>query len=826
MAFKILIVDDSAADRLIIEKMLNDFDTIVAADGIEAFQKLDEYPDIRLIILDLNMPAMDGYEVLTKLKSNHKFDSVHTIILTNYDEVQNEIKGLQMGAIDYIRKPINLESLRARIEVHTKLIQIQHIMEQRLYEQKITFDRIFDQSPVGIGVSFNSFPTNDELNPYFKVNPSFEKILGYSKEEVRKLGWAYITHPEDLEPDLKLFAQLQAGQIDHYTIEKRFIKPDKSIVWVHLTVSRLILDPNLEYNHICIAQDITERKLIEEQLTKSERSKAILLSHLPGLAFRCLNDEEYTMQFVSEGSYNLTGFQASSFINNKDLSFRKIIAPEYLDYVHAYTEEAIKKHTSINIEYEIITANRMRKWVLELGEALYDSKGQVEAVEGIIIDITDRKASETMLKYNNEHDAWTGLFNRRSLEMDLEKDRQENNETKRVLISVNLNAIQSLTALYGFHYSQELIRKVAEMLIHYEFPNRQVYRTYESRFSIYWKNYGTRRDIEAFCSELERKLSDLLVVERIGGSLGVVEINPDEQVDSDVLLKQGLNASERAMEISNREFVTYFYDNELQKQLDREKYIGQELNRSINEDGDNLYLMYQPVVNLDTNKIHGFEALARFTTSNEEPISPNEFIPIAEKTKLINPLGKIIIQQALAFSKRLTSEGYNDITVSVNISIIQLLRHDFVSSLFEMIQEAGVDPHLIGIELTETVFVHNFDVVNRILDVIQQAGLQVAIDDFGKGYSSLARECDLNIKYLKIDKFFIDKLMHIDPESAITSDIISMAHKLGHCVIAEGVEHESQRQFLINHHCDKMQGFLFSRPVLPDKALALLKKHH
>jgi PAS domain-containing protein len=167
---------------------------------------------------------------------------------------------------------------------------------------------------------------------------------------------------------------LQAGQIDHYTIEKRFIKPDKSIVWVHLTVSRLILDPNLEYNHICIAQDITERKLIEEQLTKSERSKAILLSHLPGLAFRCLNDEEYTMQFVSEGSYNLTGFQASSFINNKDLSFRKIIAPEYLDYVHAYTEEAIKKHTSINIEYEIITANRMRKWVLELGEALYDSK--------------------------------------------------------------------------------------------------------------------------------------------------------------------------------------------------------------------------------------------------------------------------------------------------------------------------------------------------------------------------------------------------------------------------------------------------------------------
>ena len=826
MAFKILIVDDSAADRLIIEKMLNKYDTVVAADGVEAFQRLEEYQDIRLMILDLNMPRMDGFEVLTKLKSNHKYDSVHTIILTNYDEVQNEIKGLQMGAIDYIRKPIHLESLQARIDVHTELIQIQHIMEHRLYEQKITFDRIFDQSPVGIGVSFNSFPTNDELNPYFKVNPSFEKILGYSKEEVRKLGWAFITHPEDLEPDLKLFGQLQAGKIDHYTIEKRFIKPDKSIVWVHLTVSRLILDPNLEYNHVCVAQDITERKLIEQQLMKSERSKAILLSHLPGLAYRCLNDEKFTMQFVSEGSYNLTGFQASSFINNKDLSFSNIIAPEYMNQIQVYTAEAIKNHTSINLEYEIITANRMRKWVLELGEALYDSKGNVEAIEGIIIDITDRKVSETMLKYKNEHDAWTGLYNRYSLEKDLEKEQQESSSDTRALISINLNAIQSLTALYGFNYSQELIRKVAEMLAQYELPNRQVYRIYESRFAFYWKNYRKRHDIEAFCTELERKLSALLAVERIGGGLGVVEIKPYERIDSDVLLKQGLNASERAIEISNREFQTYFYDNELQKQLDRAKYIGQELSRAIHEDKAKLYMVYQPVIDLDTNTIHGFEALARFTTSNDESISPNEFIPIAEKTKLINPLGKIIIQQALAFSKQLVNEGYQDILITVNISIIQLLRHDFVSSLFEMIQEAGVNPHFIGIELTETVFIQNFDVVNRILDTLQQAGLQVAIDDFGKGYSSLARERDLNIKYLKIDKFFIDKLLEIDPNKAITSDIISMAHKLGHCVIAEGVEYESQRQFLIDHKCDKMQGFLFSRPIMPDKALALLKKHH
>lgn len=826
MALKILIVDDSASDRFIIEKMLSEFDTVVAADGLEAFQMLEQHQDVKLMILDLNMPKMDGFEVLTKLKSDPKYEGIHAIILTNYDEVQNEIKGLKMGAIDYIRKPIHMESLRARIDVHTQLIQIQQMMTQRINEQKLTFDLIFDQSPIGIGISFNSYPTHDELNPYFKVNPAFEQIIGRTKEEMRKLGWAYITHPEDLSEDLNQFNQLQAGLIDHYMIEKRFIKPDGSIVWAHLNVSKLILAPGLEYNHICMAQDITERKLIEEQLKKSERSKAILLSHLPGLAYRCLNDRHYTMEFVSEGSYKLTGFQAKCFINNKDLSFHTIIAPEHIERIHTSLNEAIHHHTTFNIEYEIITADRMRKWVLEMGEALYDAKGQVEALEGIIIDITDRKASETLLKYRNEHDGWTGLYNRYSLEKDLEQDQQNNLIERRALISINLNAIQSLTALYGFHYSQELLRRVAEMIVRYELPNRQVYRIFESRFAFYWKNYGSRLELEAFCGELERALSDLLAVERIGGGIGVVEINASEPVTSDVLLRQGLNASERAIEISNREFQTYFYDMELQKQLNREKYIGKELSNTLQDGNNSIYLMFQPIIDLNTNKINGFEALARFNTPDEGPISPNEFIPIAEKTKLINPLGKKIIQKALAFLKTLSDEGYSDVMVSINISIIQLLRHDFVSSLLEMIQDAQVDPHLIGMELTETIFIQNLDVVNRILSPLQQAGLQIAIDDFGKGYSSLARERDLNIKYLKIDKFFVDKLLEIDESQAITSDIISMAHKLGHCVVAEGVEQESQRQFLIKHHCDKMQGFLFSRPLLPQDALSLLKKHH
>ncbi|MDD4212776.1 MAG: EAL domain-containing protein, partial [Bacilli bacterium] len=604
----------------------------------------------------------------------------------------------------------------------------------------------------------------------------FEKIIGRSFEEARQLGWAYFTHPDDLEADLELFNQLSAGKIDYYELDKRFIRPDGSIVWVHIIVSRLVLAPNMKYNHICLVQDITERKHIEEQLIQSEHSKSILLSNLPGIAFRCQYKPDYNMEFVSEGCLNLTGFQSEAFIGNKDLSYRNIIAPEYRKTVWEQISYSVKSKTPINLEYEIVTASRERKWVLELGEAIYNDQGQAIALEGIIIDITDRKATETMLKYKNEHDTLTGLLNRNSLEKDLDCSFREEYAINQAVISINLNSIQALTALYGFHYSQNLILKVSEVLTQYQTYSRQIYRTYENRFAFYWKNYQNREDLEDFCRQLEVKLTSILTVERVSGGIGVVEITKEDRTNIDRLLQHALNASERAIEVSNREFQTHFFDKNLQKQIDREKYIDDEMMKCAQEKDDGgLYLVFQPIVDSKTQKINGFEALARLNTPKEGAISPNEFIPIAEKTKIINSLGKKIILQAFRFLKELGKKGFNDVYISINVSIIQLLRHDFVSSLFEMVEVEGVNPRLIGIELTETVFIHSFEVVNGILSKLQKAGFQIAIDDFGKGYSSLARERDLNIQYLKIDKFFIDQLLKGDIDKVITSDIISMA---------------------------------------------------
>ena len=238
MSIKILVVDDSASDRLIIKSMLDDYDVTTASDGIEALDILRKNQELNLLILDLNMPNMNGFEVLEELKKDEKFKRVRTIILTNYDEIESEIKGLKLGAIDYVRKPIHIESLRTRIDVHAALLHLQHTLTQQLDEKTVSLDVLLKRAPIGIAISNINDPGHSEKR-VIRVNEMFEKITGRTKKDLAKYGWGSLTHPEDLDAELELFKQLKAGVINDYKIEKRIIKSNGDIVWVDMTVASL-----------------------------------------------------------------------------------------------------------------------------------------------------------------------------------------------------------------------------------------------------------------------------------------------------------------------------------------------------------------------------------------------------------------------------------------------------------------------------------------------------------------------------------------------------------------------------------------------------------
>lgn len=825
MSAKILIVDDSATDRLIIQNMLGNYSVLAACDGLEAMRQIEAHADIDIVILDLNMPNMDGFQVLQALQEDERYKSLRVIILTNYEELDKEIKGLKLGAVDYIRKPVHMDSLKVRIGIHVELLRIQRYVEHKLYENTIKFDTIFQQAPIGIAISHNRDPMGARPDDIMTSNATFEQLTGRTTEELMKLGWAQITHPEDIEEDLENFRKLQAGEISSYSMEKRFIRPDGSVLWVHMVVAPLKFANDHQDRHICLIQDITKRKEAEKALAESERSKSVLLSNLPGMAYRYKNDHDWTMQYVSAGCLALTGYAPESLINNRDLCYNDLIAPEYRNELWKKWQRLLAERDTFKSEYEIITSWGERKWVLELGQGIYNEQGEVEALEGIVLDITDRKGMENQLKYNSEHDTWTGLYNHRYFENVLMEDIKQGDMEGRALVAINLSTINMLNHTHGFHYSRELIKKAADALKSYCTANIALHYIYENRFVFYVKEYQGRNELMDFCRNIAYDLEALLAIERIGGGIGVIELN-NELTDVHQLQKNLIIISEEATNISNNDIGICFFSDEIQTRIIRKEAVTRELTQIANgERVDRLFLQYQPIIDLQSNQISGFEALVRLNSDSFGRIPPLEFIPIAEKTKLIIPLGYNIIHQALQFLKKLREYGYPDVAVSINISAIQLLKGDFVPNFCKIVEESKVDPESIVLELTESIFASNYQEINQILRELQECGIRIAIDDFGTGYSSLARERELNVNCMKIDKAFVDKLMVLEWDKTITGDIISMGHKLGHCIVAEGVEHDKQRQYLQAHGCDKIQGYLISKPLDESAALEFLAKH-
>jgi PAS domain S-box-containing protein len=824
MSEKILIVDDSAADRLIIKNMLRDYDVFTAEDGFRALEILSEDNEIGLIVLDLNMPGMSGFEVLSRLKEDHRFSKIRSIILTNYDELDNEILGLKLGAIDYIRKPVNIESLRARIDIHLEFLRVQTILESRLEDKAHTLDTVFFQAPIGISISHSMTAGDFISHDMTSINPAFEKITGWDNDSLIRMGWAKITHPDDLAEDVENFNKLQSGEIESYSMDKRFIRPDGKTVWVHMVVASLSQADNGKYRYICLIQDISRRKAMESALAESERSKAVLLSHLPGLAYRCSYDKNWTMQFVSDGCYDLTGWPASSLLQNKDLTFNDLIVPEYRSLLWKQWQQVLASKEQFKKEYEIITASGQKKWVLELGQGIYSANGEVEALEGIILDVSDRKDVENSLRFATEHDTWTGLYNLRYLENLLRQEAHKHKTEARALIGINMSALHAFNLTYGFRYTRMLIKNVAQALEKFIDDKRMLFLVYEQQFAFYIKSYEKTSDLTDFCQKVFDTLRNLLKVERVNVGIGIVEIDEENEAVPDRLLKSLLIASERSLE--HLDALPYsFFDQGMEAEIQRRDDITRELLEIASKpDDERLFLQYQPILDLKTRQICCFEALARLRSPKYGLISPVEFIPIAEESKLIIPLGENILRQSFKFMNRLSRNAYPDISLSVNVSAIQLLKPDFISNLNSMISEMQINPINLSLEITESVLAQDYTEINRILGEIKETGINIAIDDFGTGYSSLARERELNVNCLKIDKAFIDKLMYLNPEDAITGDIISMAHRLGHYVIAEGVEYEEQMLYLADHECDRIQGFLISKPQDGDRAIELLTR--
>ena len=354
-------------------------------------------------------------------------------------------------------------------------------MSKRLAKDEELFRAVVDQAPIGIVIS----PPGSQMDigPVSRnsVNQMFLGIIGRSREDLTALTLQDITHPEDFEATTENHRKLQAGEIDGFTMEKRYIHPDGHPVWVNAKVIRMRGGAEEQYS-LALIEDITARRQAEDAQRESERSKAVLLSHLPGLAYRCRYDRDWTMEFVSEGCLALTGYAAESLLGNKELSFNDLIAPEYHGLLWDEWRRILSARENFRYEYEIITRTGERKWVLELGQGIYVDD-QVTALEGIVIDITSQKDNEARLLYMSEHDQMTGLHNRRYYE----RVSQFFDDPKYLPLSVavcDIDGLHLINDLFGLQEGDRLIIETARLIERCARPGDVVIRTGGDEFTL------------------------------------------------------------------------------------------------------------------------------------------------------------------------------------------------------------------------------------------------------------------------------------------------------------------------------------------------------
>lgn len=426
------------------------------------------------------------------------------------------------------------------------------------------------------------------------------------------------------------------------------------------------------------------------------------------------------------------------------------------------------------------------------------------------------------------YDDLTGLANKKSLKLMLKRKlgRQRQDKTKRALMLVNIRDFKLFNLTLGFDHGDLILKDLAGRLLSLEDQSTRVYKFSVDRFVVYREGYKDEDDLWQTLDKIKNLQLTPVIIDNIFHYLdleiGVVEGFAYPMTSDEIFKDMSIALTE--MEASRYDGVS-FYEHVMQNKLRREDTILRELRRALaHPEEGTLYMNYQPQLDLKTGRIEGFEVLARMKSKACGQVGPAEFIAVAEKKHLIVDIGRLVLAKSLAFLQKLNSLGHDQLTLAVNISVVQLLRDDFLDNLFSMIEAYQVDPCRLELEITETVLMHKFDRVNEKLRVIQEAGIRTALDDFGTGYSNLSRLRSLYINTLKIDKTFIDQIAVHEEDELLTSTIIIMGHRFKLSVVAEGVETQDQKDYLIRHGCDTLQGYLFSRPLGEKAALERLEE--
>jgi diguanylate cyclase (GGDEF)-like protein/PAS domain S-box-containing protein len=506
-------------------------------------------------------------------------------------------------------------------------------------------------------------------------------------------------------------------------------------------------------------------------------------------------------------------------------------------YGYSYEEMVTKKITDINIEARgELFKDMKRAKRLECRRFCFNhrlSDGQIRCVEvysgpikvdgknllyEIIHDVTEQRRVQQALreseeKYRDFYDTLTGLPSRALLnENFFQKVKEQKDNEMLAVMFLDLDNFKNINNTLGYATGDKLLKAVAQKLKHCLRRTDILARMGGDEFIVLLPDIIRKQDVEKVALKILDTLNEPFKIDGyelfISTSIGI-SIYPYDGKDFESLVKNADIAMYRAKNLGKNSYQ--IYSPNINMLTLGKLNLGNSLRRAIEREEFEIY--YQPKVDIRTGEIIGMEALLRWNHPDAGRIMPDDFIPIAEETGLIVPIGEWVIRKACEQNKAWQDAGYPALPVAVNISTTQLKKRDLAETIAQILVDTGLKPDYLELEVTESAVIHSLDYVINALSELKKIGVTISMDDFGTGYSSLVYINRLAVDSLKIDRSFIQELNTNPSNKPIVSAIIAMAHNLNIKVIAEGVDKSNQLIFLARNKCDCFQGYLFSPPV-------------
>ena len=453
---------------------------------------------------------------------------------------------------------------------------------------------------------------------------------------------------------------------------------------------------------------------------------------------------------------------------------------------------------------------------------IHDGEGRLA---GAVIVFSDESASRAMrlqMTHSAEHDFLTGLPNRMLL-----SDRigqaialAQRNDKKIAILFLDLDGFKNINDSLGHPIGDRLLKSVSRRLVECVRGSDTVSRMGGDEFVILLSEVEQLEDAAISARRILRAVALVHSIDQnelhVTASIGI-SVYPDDGLNSETLIKSADMAMYQAKGNGRQSYQ--FFEPAMNVRAVERQYLEESLRRALER--NEFTLAYQPKIDLRTGAITGAEALIRWATLTRGSVSPAQFIPVAEDSGLIVPIGAWVLREACEQTQAWLDAGLPAITIAVNVSAIEFQDRNFLDGLFKILDETGLDPSLLELELTESVLMKRAESTASILQALRKKGVQIAVDDFGTGYSSLSYLRMFPVDALKIDQSFVRQISAGD-DTAIVTAVIAMARSLKLRVIAEGVETLEEAAFLRSRHCDEGQGYLFSRPLRAQQFATLL----